>query len=77
MDFHFNPSLTAVNIAHGFRKSYANENGIELSIPSAKVRLHNATLIKRFISMSGKSPKMKLNNTIFKELIMYGVKDAA
>lgn len=77
LDFHFNASLTAVNVAHTFCKNYAKENGIEISVSSAKVLLHNATLIKRIISMSGKSPNMKLNNTIFKELVMYGVKDAA
>lgn len=69
-------SLTAVNVAHAFCKSYAKENGIEYSVSSAKVLLHNVTLIKRIISIFGKSPNMKLNNTIFKELIMYGVKDA-
>lgn len=57
-------------------KCYAKENGIKLSVSSAKVLLHNATLIKSIISVSGKSPNINLDNPIFKEIIMYGIKDA-
>jgi hypothetical protein len=50
---------------------------MDLSVGSTKTLLHNAAMVERFIAMSGKRPNMRLNNTDFKELLFYGVRDAA
>ena len=72
LSFAFNASLTSVNLARAF----ARQQGMELSVGSAKTLLHNAAMVDRFIAMSGKSPNMRLNNTDFKELLFYGVRAA-
>ena len=73
MAFAFNASLTSVNVARAF----AHRQGMDLSVESTKTLLHNAAMVERFIAMSGKRPNMRLNNTDFKELLFYGVRDAA
>ena len=50
---------------------------VDLSVGSTKTLLHNVAMVERFIAMSGKRPNMRLNNTDFKELLFYGVRDAA
>lgn len=77
LEFHFNTSLTAVNLAHAFCNDCARQTGKRISVASAKVLLHNAALVERIFSKCGSRPNLKINNTIFKELIMYGVRDAA
>ena len=69
LSFAFNASLTSVNLARAF----ARQQGMNLSVGSTKTLLHNAEMADQFIAMSGKTPKMRLNNTNFKELIFYGV----
>lgn len=49
LHFHFNASLTSVNIA----KVKASEEGAVLSIASVKVLCHNLFLMQRFISVLG------------------------
>ena len=44
---------------------------------SVKMLAHNAFMLERFISISGNPPKLRKNNTAFKELLFYGVRDAA
>ncbi len=73
LSFAFNMSLTSINVA----REFARQNHMDLSIGSIKTLLHNAAMLERFISMFGKSPNIKLNNTIFKELLFYGVRNAA
>ena len=72
LSFAFNASLTSVNIARAF----ARLQGMDLSVGSTKTLLHNAAMVERFISMSGKHADMRFNNTDFKELLFYGVRDA-
>ena len=72
LSFAFNASLTSVNIARAF----ARQQGMNLSVGSTKTLLHNAAMVERFISMSGKHADMRLNNTDFKELLFYGVRAA-
>lgn len=72
LSFAFNASLTSVNLARAF----ARQQGMVLSVGSTKTLLHNAAMVDRFIAMSGKSPNMRLNNTDFKELLFYGVRNA-
>ena len=72
LSFAFNVSLTSINIARAF----AHQQGMDLSVGSTKTLLHNAAMVERFISMSGKHADMGFNNTDFKELLFYGVRAA-
>ena len=72
LSFAFNASPTSVNLARAF----ARQLGIPLPIDTKKKKKHKATMVDRFIAMYGKSPKMRLNNTDFKELLFYGVRAA-
>jgi hypothetical protein len=72
LDFSFNASLSSINLS----KALANELGMKYSASSMKMLLHNAAIIERFILMFGKLPNSHLNNTIFKELLFYGVRNA-
>lgn len=53
------------------------EMKLDLSIGSFKTMIHNARMLELFISRFGKLPNSKINDTVFKELILYGVRDAA
>ena len=64
LDFAFNSSLTAVNVA----KVVVRQNYPRLSIANLKSLLYNCYLTKRFFAMSGLRPNMSLNAKIFKEL---------
>ena len=64
LDFAFNSSLTAVNVA----KVVVRQNYPRLSIANLKSLLYNCYLTKRFFAMSGFRPNMSLNAKIFKEL---------
>ena len=50
---------------------------MHLSVSNVKTLIHNADMIQRFIRMSGKRPHRLLNTNDFKELLFYGVSDAA
>lgn len=74
LDFAFNMSLSTINLM----RSYAANFGFEqLSDASVKMLVHNAFMIDRFISTFGKPPKLRKNDNTVKELIFYGVRDAA
>ena len=70
LSFAFNASLTSVNLA----KAFARHQGMNLSVGSTKTLLHNAAMVDRFIAMSGNFTNTRLNNTVFKELLFYGVR---
>jgi len=71
--FAFNMSLSSINVARAFAKSC----GVHLSVSNVKTLIHNADMIQRFIRMSGKRPHRLLNTDDVKELLYYGVSDAA
>ena len=73
LDFAFNMSLSSINVASFFSGSC----GMHLSVSNVKTLIHNADMIQRFIRMSGKRPHRLLNTNDFKELLFYGVSDAA
>lgn len=77
LDFHFNASFAALNIA----KAFAQQFNYKFSVSDVKILLHNAMMIERFISTFGIVPNVKIihrdKNTIFKELLFYGIKAAA
>lgn len=71
--FSFNMSLSSINVARAF----ARQNGYDISIGSVKTLLHNAAMVERFISTFGKRPNLNFNNTDFKDLLFYGVRNAS
>ena len=77
LDFAFNMSFAAVNMA----SLYCRKNGIEYSLSNIKLLMHNAQMLEKFISICGKTPHMKLirgsNDSIFKDLLLYGLRKPA
>lgn len=71
--FHFNMSLTTINVARAF----ARQDKKDLSVDSVKTLIHNAMMIHRFSVLSGKLPNRLLNTNDFKELLYYGDANAA
>mgnify|MGYP000290280062 CR=1 FL=1 len=72
MAFHFNASLTAINLA----KAACKRMGIPYSISSCKSMIHNAYMFERFICMFGIQPDTTLIDKIFKELILFTARAA-
>lgn len=73
MAFAFNASLSSVNVA----RAYARQEGLNLSVGATKTLPHNVAMEDRFIAMSAKHTNLRLNNTVFKELLFYGVRAVA
>ena len=77
LDFAFNMSFAAVNMA----SLYCRQNGIEYSMSNIKLLMHNAQMLERFISICGKKPHLRLirgsNDSIFKDLLLYGLREPA
>ena len=71
--FHFNMSLTAINVA----RTFARQEKDDLLVARVKTLIHNAMMIHRFSVLSGKQPNRLLNTNDFKELLYYGVANAA
>ena len=67
LSFHFNASLTSVNLA----KMMSKERGIPFSMASCKTMMHNAYLLERFISVSGIKPNRRLNDKLVKEVVEF------
>ena len=72
LDFHFNASLAAINLA----KAACKRIGITYSISSCKSFIHNAYMLERFICVFGISPDPQVINKLFKELILFTARAA-
>ena len=72
LDFHFNASLAAINLA----KAACKRIGITYSISSCKSFIHNAYMLERFICVFGISPDPQVIDKLFKELILFTAKAA-
>lgn len=70
LDFSFNMSLSAVNVARQSGRKY----DVTISVSDAKTVFHNAALAERLFSMFGKCLDLMKNDTVFKELLFYGVR---
>ena len=70
--FHFNASLTTINLA----KAACKRMGIPYSISSCKSMIHNAYMLERFICVFGIQPDTTLIDKIFKELILFTARAA-
>ena len=67
LDFHFNASLAAINLA----KAACKRLGITYSISSCKSFIHNAYMLERFICVFGISPDPQVIDKLFRELILF------
>ncbi len=72
LDFHFNASLAAVNLA----KAACKRLGIAYSISYCKSFIHNAYMLERFICVFGINPDMQVIDKLFKELILFTARAA-
>lgn len=70
--FHFNASLTAINLA----KAVCKRMGVPYSISSCKSMIHNAYMLERFICMFGISPDLQVIDKPFQELILFTARAA-
>lgn len=70
--FHFNASLTAINLA----KAACKKMGMKFSISSCKSVIHNTYMLERFICVSGIEPNTHLIDKLFKELILFTARAA-
>jgi len=77
LHFHFNASLTAVNIAkivHWF--SIPKQEREPFSMRDIKIVNHNTLLLEKFFAMYGINPNILKNKQKVKELLCYGTKAA-
>lgn len=73
LDFHYNASLTALNIAKAAHwYSIDKELRTSFSIQDIKTKYHNEFLLDRLISIYGKDPMVEKNNPKIKELYNMG-----
>ena len=72
LDFHFNASLAAINLA----KAAYKRLGIVYSISSCKSFIHNAYMFERFICVFGINPDPQVIDILFKELILFTARAA-
>ena len=77
LDFAFNLSLAAINVAKAFCRHF----NLNFSIADLKLLMHNAMMIERFLSMFGNLPNVHKNQGLkahyFKDLLLYGLKASA
>ena len=67
LDFHFNASLAAVNLA----KAACKRLGIAYSISSCKSFIHNAYMLERFICVFGISPDPQIFYKLLKNSLFF------
>lgn len=72
LDFHFNTSLTAVNIAKYDWLSAKNQDQKPFSMANYKTLYNNALMLERFICMFAINPNTQKNKRIIQELLDYG-----
>lgn len=74
LDFAFNLSLSAINVA----KAFCRQQNINLSVADFKLLIHNSIMIERFLSMFGQMPNINKNQRLkehyVKELMLFGLK---
>jgi hypothetical protein len=76
LNFHFNASLTTINIAKIMHMKDKNKAGKPFSIIDYKLLYHNAFMLNRFIEAFGIKPKALKSHHHVKELLYFGIKAA-
>jgi len=72
LDFHFNASLTAVNVAKAVHWSNEENKHKPFSIADAKTLCHNAFMLNRFIELFGIKTNSIKNHQYINELLFHG-----
>jgi len=72
LDFHFNTSLTAVNLAKFDWLATAKNNKTPFSMANYKTFFNNALMLERFICRFAINPNSAKNQKIVKELLEFG-----
>lgn len=73
LDFHFNASLTAVNIAKVIQFNDKDCREAPFSMGSYKTLFHNNLMLKAFFAKFGISADLRKNQKIFNELLYFGI----
>lgn len=77
LDFHFNASLTSVNVAKSISRNDADKNqSVPLSIEDVKTELSNKLLLDLFLSNFEIDPQLIKNKSLITKLLNYGKKAA-
>lgn len=76
LDFHFNASLSAVNVAKVDWLKSKSDSEIPFSMANYKTLFHNSLLLDQFICRFGINPNSAKNKLIIKELRNWGIIDA-
>jgi hypothetical protein len=77
LDFHYNASLTAINLAkHAHWYSSPEKQRKEFSMMTIKTINHNKLLLDRFMCLFGVDPNLLKNKQHVKDLILYGTNAA-
>lgn len=80
LDFHWNMSLTAINLAkiiHWIPKKDENQNEeVVFSMNDVKTQYYNELLLSRFISMFGINPELAKNKHKIKQFLDFGKRAA-
>jgi len=74
--FHFNASLTTIDVVKAIYLSDENNRKKLFSISDYKVLYHNAVILTRFIKVFGIKPNATKSHHHFKELLYFGIKAA-
>lgn len=72
LDFHFNASLTAINLAKQDWLSTKGKEDKPFSMSNYKTMYNNTLMLERFMCMFAINPNTPKNQKIFKELLNYG-----
>lgn len=72
LDFHFNASLTVVNLVKYDWSSIRSQNPIPFSMANYKTLYNNTLLLERFICLFAINPNTQKNKKIIQELLDYG-----
>jgi hypothetical protein len=77
LNFHFNCSLTSVNIAKAVqRKGYNRDEIINYSISDIKTEMSNKLLLDLFLLKYGLLAYFNKNKSVYKELLNFGKRAA-
>jgi len=73
LDFHFNASLSAINLAKAEHwLNIPKEERDSFSMVNIKTMYHNILLLERFFKVFAVNPNLIKNNKYVKELINFG-----
>jgi len=72
LDFHWNASLTTLNLAKIQHSKYKNHDNEKFSMANSKTMYNNILLLERFIDVFGINPNSTLNQKRINDLLLFG-----